>query len=39
MGDEVFCLSCARAGVGMREVVPAADEAGVCGADIVVGEG
>lgn len=39
VGDEVFCLSCAGAGVGMREVVPTPDEAGVCCADVVIGEG
>lgn len=39
VGEEVFCLSCAGAAVGVRKVVAAADKAGVCGAGVVAGKG
>lgn len=39
MGDKVLCLSRAGAAVRVREVVTAADEAGVCGTGVVTREG
>jgi hypothetical protein len=39
VGEEVLCLSCAGAAVGVRKMVAAADEAGVCGAGVMAGEG
>lgn len=38
MREEILSLRSAAAGTGLREVVAAADEAGVCGGGVVVRE-